>query len=213
MKDREVAIAYSKELREWYKEREKDKKAAPPPLPRILALDLTGGYRCNAWPWGGRTARVPLHGGTFTADTLEHMVKDGRFDSVRVVVFHEKHGERYFLVKEQEDFGRIALKMVRERNGNRFCNLYDGCGEDVNPPEPKITMEQAATMDKEIQSTVNALWTRYREAKGRALEEVKHAALLKKALDGDACAAVQVLFQNRDHEYEGFEVVTPEELS
>lgn len=202
MKDREVAIAYAKELREWYKERDKDKvragrawrykKAAPPPLPRILALDL---------------------GGRFTADTLEHMVKDGHFDSVRVVVFHEKHGERYFLVKEQEDFGRIALKMVRERNGNRFCNLYDGCGEDVNPPEPKITMEQAATMDKEIQSTVNALWTRYREAKVRASEDVRHSALMKKALDGDACAAVQVLFRSMDNEYEGFEVVTPEELS
>ena len=203
MKDREVAIAYAKELREWYKEREKDNKAAPPPLPRILALDLGGRFTSKIWP---------SHRSKGTADTLEHMVKDGHFDSVRVVVFHEKHGERYFLVKEQEDFGRIALKMVRERNGNRFCNLYDGCGEDVSPPEPKITMEQAATMDKEIQSTVNALWTRYREAKVRASEDVKHAALLKKALDGDACAAVQVLSRNRDQEYEGFEVVTPKEL-
>jgi hypothetical protein len=36
---------------------------------------------------------------------------------------------------------------------------------------------------------------------------------MKKALDGDACAAVQVLFRSMDNEYEGFEVVTPEELS
>jgi hypothetical protein len=199
MKDREVAIAYTKELRKWYKEREKDKKAPPPPLPRILALDL-------GWRRFG-------NGRLGTADTLKHMVKNGYFDSVRVVVFHEKHGERYYLVKELEDFGRIALKTVRERNGNRLFNLYDGCDEDVNPPEPKITMEQAATMDKEIQSTVSALWTRYREAKVRVSEDVRHSALMKKALDGDACAAVQVLFRSMDNEYEGFEVVTPEELS
>lgn len=194
MNDREIAVAYAKELRKWYKEKELDPKAPAPPLPRPIALDPgLGGRRPHA-------------------DSLEGMAKDGHFDSIRVVIFHEKHGERYYLVKEQEDFGRMALEVIQDR---KKCGFYDYTIKvsDLQPEPPKVTMEQAATMDEAVQRTVQDLWTNYKRAKQDMEGDLERVTLLKKALDGDAIAAVRLLVQSRGYEHEAFEIVIPKELS
>jgi hypothetical protein len=179
------AIEFAKKLRVWYI----DMKTPRPLIPRFLALDMS-------------------LGGSYNADTIEMMVKYGTFDKTKIVIFLEKHGSRYFLVRKSEDYAKIALSIIRERSGWYGYQVNDLEEEEV-PVAPKVTIEQAATMDKEVQEIVAELWKKYQANVKRKKIIDENYALLDKALKGDAIAAVKFLYARKRHEYEGFEVIIP----
>lgn len=183
------AMEYAKKLRVWYKEMENDKRAPRPPLPRFLALDMS---------LGG------VH-----ADSLERMAKNGEFEKIKVVVFHDAHEERYFLVRESEDYAKIALSIIQERSKDGWYGYNVKDSQEEVPVIPKVTIDQAATMDDEVQKTVAEMWKRYHRDvwQKKIMDELME--LLSKALKGDALAAVKFLCVRRKYEYEAYEVITP----
>ena len=184
------ALAYAKELREWWKKRESDKTAKRPATPEFIALDLS---REN----------------TGSADSIERMVKCGTLSSIRVVIFHEKHGDRVFLVTQPFDFGNIALQIISERNKYGFY-MYQREDPIDDPILPKTSPEQVEGMDDEVKATVRKKWEEYLRAKKTRDYERQMKILINKALDGDAIAAVDFLRKSKNNEYENFEVITPE---
>ena len=139
------ALAYAKELRDWWNRYQSDKTAKRPDTPEFIALDLS-------------------QGNTGSADSIERMVKDGRLSSIRVVIFHEKHGDRVFLVTDPFDFGNIAMQIISERNKYGFY-MYQREDPIEDPIPPKTSPEQVEGMDDEVKATVRKKWDEYLRAK------------------------------------------------
>jgi hypothetical protein len=195
----EDVVEYAYQLKDWFATAKTSPRPPAPPIPWVLSVDMS------------------LGGSRGCVNDLLSRVKEGYFDSFRIVVFHEKHGDRYFKVSCPNDFGLIAIKIVKERYQQ---NWYPQISDPIlRPTKPKLTVEQAVDMDEQIQDTVARLWQEYARQKASALDIEEDVALLKDALHEDngihppsaAIAAVRLLAKRRGYEYEGYDVITPEQ--
>lgn len=196
----EEILEYAKQLEVW-SALPKENRPTAPSVPWVLTVDMATEGRSR--PCG--------------TTELVNRVNNGYFDAYKVVVFHEKHGNRFFSVRKPDDYARIAIKIVKERYERKW---YPQINDPILQPEkPKITVEQALDMDAEIRVTVEQLWKEYAQRKRNALEQEEDVALLKTALHeghglpppSAAIAAVHLLALRRRYEYEGYDVITPEE--
>jgi len=126
-----------------------------------------------------------------------------------ILVFKEKHGERYFLVPTVEALQKAALKVALERNEEGYWYDFD----EEAPVEPKIKLEDAGKFGDNIASAVSREWRDY-EYKVRSY---KQSLCLKNMLDKivkekDGATALTLLQEMSEGEYEGFEVITAEDI-
>jgi len=131
-----------------------------------------------------------------------------RFD--KVLVLHEKHGDRYFMVPTIYDLWKAALKIVEERNKEGYWYSFDY----EKPEEPVIPREQADLMkDCPIRRSIVKAWDDYEDALKDYEDSKKDEMQLKLLLKSkDGLRAMNFLANRRDYEYEGFEIIDCEKI-
>ena len=114
-----------------------------------------------------------------------------------IAVFHEKHGDRYFFLPTKDDFKKVALKMVKERNEDGYYKLED------EPVKPKIPLETSSSYTPAIKEAIMRDWACYDRDNKKYLINKKY---LENALNGDTQAAVNLLHARNNAEYECFTI-------
>jgi hypothetical protein len=136
-----------------------------------------------------------------------------RFSDSTLVVFREKHGERFFHVKSEEEFGKACLKVLRER----FTGGWYGSREEVErekPKPPEIADEEAiAKLPGQLREFAAGKMKSYKKS---LFEWERNSMMLGMAAaaakDGDQKMAAKVIEWRRDYEYEGYDFLKLEEV-
>lgn len=130
-------------------------------------------------------------------------------DFAMIVVFKEKHGDRHFIVKNQTELNKVALKIVLEREEEGW---YDFDYE--KPVEPKMTVEDAAKLGMAgVKDAVEREWSSYKYSKKQYEEGIQLKAALEKVVkEKDGATAFRFLNEMKGGEYEAFEVISSESL-
>lgn len=129
-----------------------------------------------------------------------------------IVVFHEKHGDRYFLVNNQEDLEALAVHMVLERAGMGYWYYF----ESEKPTEPKVSKAEGLKLGGRLTEASVLEWIDYERNLREYNYEQKDSETLDKIKGGWKSPeirklALRFLENRRDSEYEGFDVESPEE--
>jgi len=152
----------------------------------------------------------------------------------KIMIFEEKHGNRYFDVSTEELLHKVSLKMlsIRVEDGyfeteeywvrliennkqkiEELGSLLDKLGVDKDRPlfEFGSTAEGDATSTF-INNTIRELnrYKRYVTEYGRDYEDLRVAKSAIKEQDGER--AYYILDCRRDYEYEGFDIKTLEKF-
>ena len=116
-----------------------------------------------------------------------------------IVVCHEKHGERYFLVNNDEDLFRVALSVLKGRFKSDWGWFYE---PQAPPVAPGFTAEDIEKLPKALQADAQKKLTSYQQTLRATQNARAEWEELKKAAEGtDGRAAWQVLRNNSDGEY------------
>ena len=172
------ALEFAAIQKKWWNYNQKratHEREPPPAIPRFIAIDFV--VSRGEWPRPG---------------TIIQHVKDGWFNSIRVVVFKEKHGERYFLIRNQEDFAAAALTLIKDRHDQGWFRYLEGRPERPKGPKTSLEDAEAGKFDPQICKEVKELWRQYAEALKQSDIEDEERVLIAKALKGDAIAAVRL---------------------
>ena len=124
----------------------------------------------------------------------------------QIVVFKEKHGDRHYIIYSGDDFRKICLSLVKERNEYGWYSHLD---YQKQPQTPSFTKESISTLPVEFQAEATKTWNNYVRDMKTWKDFQSLIELRKKALDGDGFAAADLIQQMNGGEYEGYEVVTP----
>jgi len=124
----------------------------------------------------------------------------------RIVVFKEKHGDRHYIIHSSDDFRKICLSLVKERNQYGW---YSHLEYEKEPVIPTFTKESISTLPTEFQAEATKTWTKYERDMKTYKELQSLIELRKKALDGDGYSAAEFIKEMDHSEYEGYEIVTP----
>jgi hypothetical protein len=126
-----------------------------------------------------------------------------------IVIFHEKHGDRHFIVNTMQELEKVALKIVLERNEEGWYSFdYD------QPVEPKVSVEDAKKLGMaSVVAAVEREWSDYKYSKKQYEDGIRLKAALDKIEENkDGAVALQFLNSMKDGEYEAFEVISGEVL-
>jgi hypothetical protein len=124
----------------------------------------------------------------------------------QIVVFNEKHGDRHYIIRSAEDFEKICLSLVKERNEFSWYSWLDNPTE---PVAPSFTKESIDTLPLEFQAEAKKSWERYNKLLSEYKETKSLFDLREKALSGDLSAAADLIDELRGDEYGGYEIVSP----
>lgn len=135
-----------------------------------------------------------------------------------VVVFKEKHGDRYFVVNSPDALYRASLEVLKERYNNEWYNWM----KDHKPYEGTNTVRPTYTL-----AEVNALPESMSNEKEKMTKEInkwakedKEAAEIRETFtsiekaisEKDGQAAYSILSELKDGEYEGFQVIETQKV-
>jgi len=117
-----------------------------------------------------------------------------------IVICHEKHCERYFLVNNDADLFRVALSILKGRFKQTDWGWFI---EPEAPPEsPGFTAEDVAKLPAALQADAQKKLQAYHQAlRVNQNERADWEELQKVAQGTDGRAAWQVLRNNSDGEY------------
>jgi len=124
----------------------------------------------------------------------------------QIVVFKEKHGDRNYIIYTADDFRKICLSLVKERNQYGWYSHFE---YEKMPVIPTFTKESITTLPTEFQAEATKTWSKYERDMKNYKEFQSLIELKKKALDGDGYAAAELIEEMNSGEYEGYEIVTP----
>lgn len=120
-----------------------------------------------------------------------------------LLVFNEKHGDRYFNVPNDEALFAAALKIVTERFEQGYW--YVEPEENEKPAAPDFTKEQIATLPESMREAAQKKLREYERSLHDYNELVDGYARIKKAVDEkDGRVAWEVIRDRCDAEYEGY---------
>ncbi len=124
-------------------------------------------------------------------------------NTVKIIVFHEKHGDRYFSIPTQEDLEKVALKIVKERNKDEWYYFFND-----KPKEPEVSLEQMNSMKEgAFKELAKSQWNDYKLLLRRLEKDIKLKELLDKVInDKDGAAALSFLKSQGDGECERFSI-------
>ena len=124
----------------------------------------------------------------------------------QIVVFKEKHGDRHYIIYSADDFRKICLSLVKERNQYGW---YSHLEYQKEPVVPTFTKESISTLPTEFQAEATKNWSRYEKDMKTYKEFQSLIELRKKALEGDGYSAAEFIQEMNDGEYDGYEIVQP----
>jgi len=127
-----------------------------------------------------------------------------------VLVFKEKHGDRYFHVPDDAALFAAALSVLTERKKEGYWYYKP----EKKPEPPDVTEEQVATLPKSVQVNATVKIRAYKDALRRYEEEVEDFEEIERAVrEKDGRAAWQILSDHGDGEYEGYDLERYEKVS
>jgi hypothetical protein len=124
----------------------------------------------------------------------------------QIVVFKEKHGDRHYIIYSADDFRKICLSLVKERNEYGY---YSHLEFQKEPVVPTFTKESISTLPTEFQAEATKTWSRYEKDMKTYKEFQSLIELRKKALEGDGYSAAEFIQEMNGGGYEGYEIVQP----
>lgn len=125
-----------------------------------------------------------------------------------IIIFEEKHGKQYFYVTNNEDFKKVALKVLKERLDSGYYYY-----EPEPPPPPDVTQEIVETLGKgPVRDLAVATLKRHERDLKYYEDDVSVWKLIQKAIaDSDGTLALKALRSRNSHEYEGMNIERPQE--
>lgn len=144
-------------------------------------------------------------------DLPKHLqVHMSRREWPQLLIFDEKHSNRYFLCKDQEAVGRACLIILAERIDPAYGYIQHPGPESDLRLEPELTKEEIEKLpEKYRKKELATVQTNARERRDWAeaveLFENAHKAVANK----DGNLAYMILNDRSDYEYEGFSFEAP----
>ncbi len=121
-----------------------------------------------------------------------------------ILIFKEKHGDRHFRAADLQEYLKVCLFIVRERIEEEWYHTIDA--EDVVVPE--LSKAQLTSMkDGVIKRAGLEAWDIYERESLELKDNEIIKKLIKKVESNDGWAAAEILDNNANGEYEGFEQV------
>lgn len=120
-------------------------------------------------------------------------------ESPSLLVCHEKHGEVYFVVQNDEDIFRVALSIVRGRlrSGDWYCE------PEGKPSKPDFTAEDIEKLPASLRKEAIRTLTGYQQALQSWEQDNESYTLIGRAVETqDGRAAWRVLRDYSDGEYQ-----------
>lgn len=125
-----------------------------------------------------------------------------------VMVCEEKHCTRYFKAGNKEELLASALKLVKDRIKEEWFSGYR-LYKPEKPKEPvfSMTLEAAKALPMgAVRQAACAEHAAYQRQLGYYFDELALYELCLKANAGDAAAALDLLRNRQDYEYESFKL-------
>jgi hypothetical protein len=128
-----------------------------------------------------------------------------------LLIFKEKHGDRYFHVPNDKTLFRVALYVLTERYKQGYW--YPKPSDQDKPTPPDINEAGIAKLPQSLQGTAKKNLQEYKRALAEYTDLVSEYEGIKKTVDTENGRAAWILLRNRrDAEYEGFDLETYEEV-
>jgi hypothetical protein len=135
---------------------------------------------------------------------LERRLK-GHVDKNSIVIFKEKHEDRYFAIPDIDTFCKVALKIVTER----FKDCWYGDESDYDIDEPGMSREQVEAMPAgKIKEDALKRVVDYEAAlKGKAKYIIEYKTAKRVVKEKDAPGALMFLLnRGKSGEYEDWDI-------
>jgi hypothetical protein len=135
---------------------------------------------------------------------LERRLK-GHLDKNSIVIFKEKHSNRYFHIPDIDTFCKVALKIVSER----FKESWYGDESDYQIDEPGLSREQVEALPegKIRHDAMKRIADYEAEMKGKARYIIEYKTSKRVVKDKDGAGALMFLLnRGKDGEYEGWDI-------
>jgi hypothetical protein len=137
-------------------------------------------------------------------ELLERRLK-GHLDKNSIVIFKEKHSDRYFAIPDIDTFCKVALKIVTER----FKEGWYGDESDYSIDEPGLSREQVEALPegKIKHDAMKRIADYEAELKGKARYLVDYKTSKRVVKEKDAPGALMFLLQRgKSGEYESWDI-------
>lgn len=122
-----------------------------------------------------------------------------------VLIFEEKHGNRYFHVSNDKELQAASLQVLTDRH-------KAGCWYP-KPEESDVKPSELDKLPASLQKAVNESWSEYSHAMRDYNQEVVEYKTIDRAVrDKDGEAAWNILNARKDAEYEGLQLEPYEEV-
>ena len=135
------------------------------------------------------------------------MIRDIPIKYPRVLVFREKYGNRYFLIKSKEDFEKAALKVVKDRINYGF--IYEPEALDTSNLVSEETLNkliETVPKDSSLYKDIKKNISKQKQDMEINKEELAQYNRAKLAVDSNSGKiALGVIRERSDYEYEGWD--------
>lgn len=136
----------------------------------------------------------------------------------QLIIFHEKHGDGYYLVESREAEEKMFLQVLEERNQYgwyKWMKDYKPC-RHTNDPVPTYTKEDIMAMPDSMETEKKRLLAEFskweREEKEAQKIRTDWEKIQKTIQEKNGKMANYLLDEFRDGEYDGFEYVSFEHI-
>jgi len=126
-------------------------------------------------------------------------------DQPTLLVFKEKHEDRYYLCRNIDELGTACLDVMRDRRDQGYYKSYP-----VAMNKPKTIVADIDPADDELRVATHRMWERYARAEEQARRSEETEKLAEEILEkGLLTEAFWFLHDRDDNEYERMEVEYP----
>lgn len=137
-----------------------------------------------------------------------------RFPSI--IVFNEKHGNRYYIANNPDEFGRVFLTVLEERFHQKYWYNWMKGYKDTSLVIPKFTEEDINSLPESVQEMTESMRRElsfYKKGLREQKETRENYLNIEKAIvTRDTYLAYQMIREVSSGEYEGFEIEHPLEI-
>lgn len=130
----------------------------------------------------------------------------------QILVFEEKHGERYFIVNTLKDFKAVCKHVFEERLDQKWYANFDNGGVD-KPVPPDFDESVIPSLPPSMQEEARKKWNRYKNEVNSYNVQNRTLVLFEKAKTGDPDACAAFVHYMRSAQYEGYKMVEPDEYT
>jgi hypothetical protein len=117
-----------------------------------------------------------------------------------ILVFREKHGDRYFLAESREAIAEACFKVFKERfDEGWYASDFD------EPEKPEVTNDKLGSLPPKLQQFARDEIVSYERMMAGYKQQQEFAKRITDAVaNGDRAVAVQVIESRGGYEYEGY---------